>query len=126
MTARLELGIKRESAVQLASFLVTNGLITEDQLEQAVVSSDESNRGLVETILEFGVVSEEEIAASIGTDLQTVADSIATAAAVGVSTDLEAVSQGLGYNSFADAVAAYNAQYGTSYTEAQAKEALGQ
>ena len=67
MTARLELGIKRESAVQLASFLVTNGLITEDQLEQAVVSSDESNRGLVETILEFGVVSEEEIATSIGT-----------------------------------------------------------
>ena len=67
MSARLELGIKRESAVQLASFLVTNGLITEDQLEQAVVSSDESNRGLVETILEFGVVSEEEIAISIGT-----------------------------------------------------------
>ena len=28
--------------------------------------------------------------------------------------------------SFADAVSAYNAAHGTSYTEAQAKEALGQ
>ena len=65
MSARLELGIKRESAIHLASFLVTNALITEDQLEQAVTSSDESDRGLVETILEFGIVSEQEIAKSI-------------------------------------------------------------
>jgi len=80
----------------------------------------------VNLINEVGSFEAGSIAASIGTDLQTVADSIATAAAVGVSTDLEAVSQGLGYNSFADAVAAYNAQYGTSYTEAEARENLGQ
>ena len=35
--------------------------------------------------------------------------SIALAASVGVSSDLEAAAAGLGYNSFADAVAAYNA-----------------
>tara|TARA_B100001179_G_C18191800_1_gene233266 strand:- start:225 stop:353 length:129 start_codon:yes stop_codon:yes gene_type:complete len=38
----------------------------------------------------------------------------------------EAVAQGLGYSSFADAVAEYNAQYGTSYTVGIVKEALGQ
>ena len=51
---------------------------------------------------------------------------ITEAAAVGVSTDLEAAAQGLGYGSFADAVAAYNEQYGTNYTVDSAKEALGQ
>ena len=65
------------------------------------------------------------IAASIGTDLQTVADSIALAASVGISTDLEAAAAGLGYASFADAVAAYNAQYGTNYTAEEAAANLG-
>ncbi len=50
---------------------------------------------------------------------------IAQAAAVGISTDLEAAAAGAGFGSFADAVAAYNAQYGTSYTAEQAAEALG-
>ena len=65
------------------------------------------------------------IAKDLGTDLQQVADTIAQAAAVGVSTDLEAAAQGLGYGSFADAVAAYNAQYGTNYTTEEAAAALG-
>ena len=94
-------------------------------LEGSTSSWGDVTRG-VNLINEVGSFEAGSIAASIGTDLQTVADSIATAAAVGVSTDLEAVSQGLGYNSFADAVAAYNAQYGTSYTEAEARENLGQ
>ena len=58
-------------------------------------------------------------------ELQEVADTIATAVAAEVSVDLEALSQGLGYSSFADAVSAYNAKYGTSYTESEAKENLG-
>ena len=62
----------------------------------------------------------------IGTDLQTVADSIALAATVGVATDLEAAASGLGYDNFADAVSAYNEQYGTNYSVEEAKEALGQ
>ena len=74
----------------------------------------------------MGSFDAASIAKSLGTDLQTVADSIAQAAVVGVSTDLEAAAQGLGYGSFADAVAAYNAQYGTNYTVDSAKEALGQ
>ncbi|MDC3404070.1 hypothetical protein OAX49_04895 [Candidatus Pelagibacter sp.] len=66
------------------------------------------------------------MADSIGASLQDAADTIAAASAAGISVDLEAAAAGLGYGSFADAVAAYNAANGTSYTEAQAKEALGQ
>ena len=80
----------------------------------------------VDLIDQVGSFDAASIAKSLGTDLQTVADSIAQAATVGVSTDLEAAAQGLGYGSFADAVAAYNKQYGTSYTTESAKEALGQ
>ena len=46
--------------------------------------------------------------------------------AAGVSVDLEATAQGLGYSSFADAVAAYNAENGTNYTEEEARESLGE
>ena len=80
----------------------------------------------VELIESVGSFDAASIAKELGTDLQTVADSISQAATVGVSTDLEAAAQGLGYGSFADAVAAYNAQYGTDYTVESAKEALGQ
>jgi len=80
----------------------------------------------VDLINQVGSFEAGSIAASLGTDLQTVADSIAQAAVVGVSTDLEAISKGLGYSSFADAVAAYNAQYGTNYSVEEAKESLGQ
>ena len=67
-----------------------------------------------------------QIAMQVGSDIQEVADTIAAASAAGVSVDLDAVAQGAGYSSFADAVAAYNAQYGTNYTVESAKEALGQ
>ena len=67
-----------------------------------------------------------QMAQSVGASLQDAADTIAAASAAGVSVDLEAAAAGLGYGSFADAVSAYNAAHGTSYTEAQAKEALGQ
>ena len=80
----------------------------------------------VDLINQMGSFDAASIAKSLGTDLQTVADSIAQAATVGVSTDLEAAAAGLGYSSFADAVAAYNAEHGTNYTEASAREALGQ
>ena len=45
---------------------------------------------------------------------------------MGVSVDLEATVQGMGYDSFAAAVEAYNEQNGTNYTVESAKEALGQ
>ena len=80
----------------------------------------------VDLIDQVGSFDAASIAQSLGTDLQTVADSIAQAATVGVSTDLEAAAQGLGYGSFADAVAAYNQKYGTNYTTDSAREALGQ
>jgi len=80
----------------------------------------------VDLLDQVGSFDAASIAKDLGADLQQVADTIAQAAAVGVSTDLEAAAQGLGYGSFADAVAAYNAQYGTNYTEDEAREALGQ
>ena len=67
-----------------------------------------------------------QIAAAANSSLQEVADTITAATAAGVSVDLEATAQGLGYGSFADAVSAYNAANGTNYTEAEAREALGQ
>ena len=66
------------------------------------------------------------LAAAANTGLQEVADTIRAATSAGVSVDLEATAQGLGYGSFADAVAAYNQQYGTNYSVEEAKESLGQ
>jgi hypothetical protein len=67
-----------------------------------------------------------QIAAAANSSLQDVADTIRAATSAGVSVDLEATAQGLGYGSFADAVAAYNEQHGTNYTVDEAKESLGQ
>ena len=61
MATRIDFGIRKESAAQLATFMVTSGLISEQQLDQAVIASDESNRGLMETILEFGFTVENNI-----------------------------------------------------------------
>jgi len=80
----------------------------------------------VDLINQVGSFEAASIAKDLGTDLQTVADSIALAASVGVSSDLEAAAQGLGYDSFAAAVSAYNKQYGTNYSVEEAKESLGQ
>jgi len=80
----------------------------------------------VDLLSQVGSFEAASIARDLGTDLQTVADSIALAATVGVATDLEAAASGLGYDSFADAVSAYNEQYGTDYSVEEAKEALGQ
>jgi len=65
-----------------------------------------------------------KIAAAANTSLQDVADTIRAATSAGVSVDLEATAQGLGFSSFAAAVAAYNAQYGTNYSVEEAKESL--
>ena len=80
----------------------------------------------VDLIDQLGSFDAASIAKDLGADLSTVADSIVAAANVGVSTDLEQAAQGLGYSSFAEAVDAYNEQYGTNYTEESAREALGQ
>ena len=67
-----------------------------------------------------------QIAAAANSSLQEVADTIIAASSAGVSVDLDATFQGMGYDSFASAVAAYNAEHGTNYTVDSAKEALGQ
>ena len=58
-------------------------------------------------------------------ELQDVAETFANATAAEVAVDIEALAQGLGYSSFADAVAAYNAQYGSNFTVEEARENLG-
>ena len=80
-------------------------------------------------ILQSGSLSSFDagkIAAAANSSLQEVADTIIAASSAGVSVDLDSTFQGMGYSSFADAVAAYNAQHGTSYTVESAKDALGQ
>ena len=67
-----------------------------------------------------------QLAAAAQSSLQDVADTIAAASAAGVTVDLDATMQGMGFDDFASAVAAYNQQYGTNYTVEQAREALGQ
>jgi len=98
--------------------------------QNATIDGSTSNWGDVtagvDLLSQVGSFEAASIAKDLGTDLQTVADSIALAATVGVSTDLEAAASGLGYDSFADAVSAYNEQYGTNYSVDEAKEALGQ
>ena len=66
-----------------------------------------------------------QIAAAASSSMQEVVDTLTAAISAGVSVDLEATAQGLGFNSFADAVNAYNAEHGTNYTEESAREALG-
>lgn len=58
--------------------------------------------------------------------LDQAASAIANTIAAGVAVDLEAAAQGLGFDDFASAVDAYNAEHGTSYTVDSAKDALGQ
>ena len=98
--------------------------------QNATIDGSTSNWGDVtagvDLLSQVGSFEAASIAKDLGTDLQTVADSIALAATVGVSTDLEAAASGLGYDSFADAVSAYNKQHGTNYSVDEAKEALGQ
>lgn len=58
--------------------------------------------------------------------LDQAAQTISNSIAAGVAVDLEMASQGMGFDSFADAVNAYNQQYGTNYTPEEAAAALGQ
>lgn len=66
MAPRSNLRIKKDAATHVASFLVTNSLISAEQLDQAVTSSTESDRGLIETIIEFGFTTEDQIASGVG------------------------------------------------------------
>jgi len=122
-----------ENLTKLVNAEYGTNLTTEEYAniwKNATIDGSTSNWGDVtagvDLLSQVGSFEAASIAKNLGTDLQTVADSIALAATVGVATDLEAAASGLGYDSFADAVAAYNEQYGTNYSVEEAKEALGQ
>jgi len=122
-----------ENLTKLVNTEYGTNLTTEEYAsiwKNATIDGSTSNWGDVtagvDLLSQVGSFEAASIARDLGTDLQTVADSIALAATVGVATDLEAAASGLGYDSFADAVSAYNEQYGTDYSVEEAKEALGQ
>ena len=122
-----------ENLTKLVNAEYGTNLTTEEYAniwKNATIDGSTSNWGDVtagvDLLSQVGSFEAASIAKNLGTDLQTVVDSIALAATVGVATDLEAAASGLGYDSFADAVAAYNEQYGTNYSVEEAKEALGQ
>ena len=122
-----------ENLTKLVNTEYGTNLTTEEYAsiwKNATIDGSTSNWGDVtagvDLLSQVGSFEAASIAKDLGTDLQTVADSIALAATVGVSADLEAAASGLGFDSFADAVSAYNKQYGTNYSVDEAKEALGQ
>ena len=75
----------------------------------------------ITTLFDFGYSND---AAAASASLQEVADTIRAATGAGVAVDLEATARGLGYDSFADAVDAYNREHGTNYTPEEARDAL--
>jgi hypothetical protein len=102
---------------------------TINQAENAVAQSSEQLQTASEQIssatqsLSFAAGSAMAAAAY---SLDQAATAIANTISAGVTVDLEAASQGMGFDDFASAVDAYNQQYGTSYTTESAKQALGQ
>jgi len=61
----MSLGIPSESAEQIASLLHANGLISESDLKSAMVSSDEGDKCLIETLIGFRFTDEKTIANAI-------------------------------------------------------------
>jgi type IV pilus assembly protein PilB len=59
------LGIPLESAEQIASLLHSNSLISESDLKSAMVSSDEGEKCLIETLIDFRFTDEKTIANAI-------------------------------------------------------------
>tara|TARA_B100000787_G_scaffold126533_1_gene95721 strand:+ start:458 stop:2284 length:1827 start_codon:yes stop_codon:yes gene_type:complete len=59
------LGIPSESAEQIASLLHSNSLISESDLKSAMVSSDEGEKCLIETLIDFRFTDEKTIADAI-------------------------------------------------------------
>ena len=59
------LGIPSESAEQIASLLHSNSLISESDLKSAMVSSDEGEKCLIETLIDFRFTDENTIASAI-------------------------------------------------------------
>ena len=59
------LGIPSESAEQIASLLHSNSLISESDLKSAMVSSDEGEKCLIETLIDFRFTDEKTIATAI-------------------------------------------------------------
>ena len=59
------LGVPPESAEQIASLLHSDGLISEGDLKSAMVSSDEGDKCLIETLIDYRFTDEKSIASAI-------------------------------------------------------------
>ncbi len=70
-----------------------------------------------------------DFSSRMGVDLQNALEAVTDirdAIEAGAGLDLDSMAQDMGFDSFADAVDAYNDAYGTNYTEAEARQELGQ
>ena len=61
----MSLGIPTESAEQITSLLFSNGLINESQLKSVMTSSEEGEKCLIETMIDFRFTDENSIANAI-------------------------------------------------------------
>ena len=57
----MSLGVPTDSAEQIATLILSLGLINEDQFNSATVSSVEGDKCLVETLIDFGFTDEKII-----------------------------------------------------------------
>ena len=125
----LDLVSLSSSINKTSSSILKNTDIVSDNLNE-VTSSASSTISQAASQVESATTSLSRAAgaamAAASYSLDQAATEIANTISAGVSVDLDAAAQGLGHDSFAAAVEAYNEQYGTSYTVDSAKEALGQ
>ena len=104
----------------------------DSSIQQAISNLNNSGLKIVLVVNDknefIGTISDGDIRRGLlaNLNINDAIDKVIEASTAGISVDLEAAAEGLGYDSFADAVAAYNAANGTSYTEQQARDALGQ
>ena len=61
----MPLKLNKDASKQIASFVLDYGLINSDQLTSANSASEESDKGLIDTILDFGYTTEERITNSL-------------------------------------------------------------
>ena len=126
---KLDLVSLSSSINKTSSSILKNTDIVSDKLNE-VTSSAGSAVSAAASQVESATTTLSRAAgaamAAASYSLDQAATEIANTISAGVSVDLDAAAQGLGHDSFAAAVEAYNEQYGTSYTVDSAREALGQ
>lgn len=118
--------------VQLTSSLSAMDGQLSSTIDEAAEVVSESTRQLQDTASTVASATQSlsfaagAAMASAAYSLDQAATAIANTISAGVAVDLDAASQGMGFDDFGAAVEAYNQQHGTNYTTQSAAQALGQ